>query len=54
LLGQIGVAPDRLLPAAIDETPKRKELPRTLARRLAREKAEAALAILRAEPEGST
>lgn len=42
LLEQIGIAPDRLLPAEIDETPGRRELPRTLARRLARTKAEVA------------
>jgi len=53
LLAQIGIVPDRVLPVAIDETPKRKELPRNLARRLAREKAEAALATLRAEPDAA-
>ncbi len=42
LLAQVGVEPDRLLPAEIDETPGRHELPRTLARRLARTKAEVA------------
>ena len=46
LLQQIGIEPDELLPAAIDETPKRSELPRTLAARLAREKARAAAAIV--------
>src|SRR5690349_1391601 len=49
LLAQIGVVPDRVLPLAIDESPRRKETPRNLAARLAREKAEAALAILKAE-----
>lgn len=39
LLQQIGVTPDRLFPAEIDETPKSREHPRTLARRLAIEKA---------------
>ena len=39
LLNQIGVEPDRLMPTAIDEAPKRHELPRNLAKRLAREKA---------------
>ena len=39
LLQQIGVTPDRLFPAEIDETPKAREHPRTLARRLAIEKA---------------
>ncbi|MFK8253176.1 Maf-like protein [Ancylobacter terrae] len=42
LLGQAGIEPDMLLPAEIDETPERGELPRRLALRLAREKAEAA------------
>jgi septum formation protein len=51
LLNQIGVEPDRILPASIDETPKRNELPRNLARRLAREKVEAALATVNADPE---
>ncbi|MCP4380420.1 MAG: Maf-like protein [Hyphomicrobiales bacterium] len=49
LLNQIGVEPDRLLPAAVDETPKKSELPRNLAKRLAREKAVAAQAALRAD-----
>jgi septum formation protein len=40
LLQQIGVEPDALIPADIDETPKRNELPRSLAVRLAREKAQ--------------
>lgn len=40
LLGQIGLEPDALMPAEVDETPERGELPRTLAVRLAREKAE--------------
>ena len=51
LLAQIGIEPDRLLPVAVDETPKKNELPRNLAKRLAREKAEAAMATLAAEPE---
>ena len=51
LLAQIGVEPDRLHPVAIDEAPKRNEPPRNLARRLAREKAEAALAMLKSEPD---
>jgi len=53
LLNQIGVEPDRILPATVDETPKKNELPRNLARRLAREKLEAALATLRTDPEFS-
>lgn len=39
LLAQIGLSPDSVLTAEIDETPKRSELPRALALRLAREKA---------------
>ncbi len=42
LLQQIGLDPDVILPAGIDETPRAAELPRTLAARLAAEKAEAA------------
>jgi septum formation protein len=39
LLNQIGVEPDHLIPAHIDEAPKKGELPRRLAMRLAEEKA---------------
>lgn len=39
LLEQIGVRPDALLPASLDETPRRNERPRSLALRLAEEKA---------------
>ncbi len=42
LLARIGVIPDRVLPTDIDESPRKAELPRELARRLARAKAEAA------------
>jgi septum formation protein len=42
LLQQVGIDPDFMKPADIDETPKRAELPRTLALRLAEEKALAA------------
>jgi septum formation protein len=49
LLAQIGVEPDRLLPLGIDEAPKKKELPRNLAKRLSREKATAAIAALKAD-----
>lgn len=45
LLQQIGIEPDALIPADLDETPKRSELPRTLATRLASEKAQAASKI---------
>lgn len=41
LLAQIGLSPDLIAPAAIDETPRPRELPAALARRLARAKAEA-------------
>ena len=51
LLQQIGVEPDRLVPVTIDERPRKKETPRNLARRLARAKTEAALAVLKGEPE---
>ena len=51
LLSQIGIEPDRLFPLALDEAPKKNELPRNLAKRLAREKAEAAVAGLKNEPE---
>ena len=41
LLAQIGVTPDQVVAADIDETPLKKEAPRALALRLARMKAEA-------------
>lgn len=41
LLLQIGITPDRIATPAIDETPRPGELPRLLAQRLARAKAEA-------------
>ncbi|MEL7547211.1 MAG: Maf family nucleotide pyrophosphatase [Pseudomonadota bacterium] len=41
LLAQIGVVPDAIEPADLDETPRPGELPRPYAERLAREKAEA-------------
>jgi septum formation protein len=44
LINQAGIEPDILRPADIDETPRRGELPRVCANRLARAKAEAALA----------
>ncbi|MCF1504677.1 MULTISPECIES: Maf-like protein [Afifella] len=50
LLDQIGIIPDRLLPAGIEETPERKELPRSMARRLARTKAEVAARAARRDP----
>ncbi len=51
LLEQIGVEPDRIFPVEIDETPKRNELPRNLALRLSREKVDAAVALLKTDPE---
>jgi septum formation protein len=42
LLQQVGIEPDALLPADVDETPRKSETPRELARRLARAKLEAA------------
>ncbi len=42
LLAQAGIAPDAVLPASVDETPLRGELPRPHAFRLARAKAQAA------------
>jgi septum formation protein len=50
LLAQIGVEPDRLMPVSVDETPRRRESARNLARRLAREKAEGAMARLTDDP----
>ena len=47
LLQQIGLEPDALLPADIDETPQKGESPRSLAVRLANEKAMAAGRIMR-------
>src|SRR4029077_18456043 len=43
LLNQAGIEPDALRPADVDETPRRGELPRACANRLARGKAHAAL-----------
>ena len=44
LLKQVGVVPDEIIPADIDETPLKEELPRDLAQRLALEKAQAVAA----------
>jgi septum formation protein len=46
LLNQAGIEPDILLPAHIDETPKRAEHPRSLAKRLSLEKAQKSAAML--------
>jgi septum formation protein len=42
LLAQVGITPDALRPASLDETARRGEMPRLLVSRLARSKAEAA------------
>ena len=51
LLNQAGIEPDSLQPAEIDEIPVKGELPRALANRLAREKAQVALASVRIDEE---
>ncbi len=51
LLGQVGIEPDKLLPAEIDETPLRKELPRSLVKRLAMTKARTARLNAQRDPE---
>jgi septum formation protein len=48
LMQQMGLEPDALIPADLDETPQRAELPRSLAARLASEKAQAAFRIAQA------
>jgi septum formation protein len=50
LLGQIGLEPDAMIPANLDETPNRNEAPRHLAQRLAREKVEAAAETMDHDP----
>src|SRR5580698_8929377 len=51
LINQVGIEPEALRPADIDETPHRGELPRACANRLARAKAEAALEMVRVDDE---
>jgi septum formation protein len=51
LLSQAGIEPDSLRPTEIDEMPVKGELPRALANRLARAKAEAALSTVRLDEE---
>jgi len=51
LLNQAGIEPDALLPSEIDEMPTKGELPRSLATRIARAKAEAALGMVRLDEE---
>jgi len=47
LLNQVGIEPDSLMPSDVDELPVKGELPRSLATRVARAKAETALATVR-------
>jgi len=49
LLHQSGIEPARLMPMDIDETPKKSEHPRSLARRLSAEKGEAAFAGIKSD-----
>src|SRR3954466_5842273 len=51
LLNQAGIEPDSLQPAEVDELPIKGELPRALATRLARAKAETALASVKIDEE---
>ncbi|KAB0677779.1 Maf-like protein [Aureimonas leprariae] len=46
LLAQAGIVPEQLLPADVDETPERSEHPRSLAKRLCRQKADRARQVL--------
>jgi septum formation protein len=50
LLAQAGITPDKLMPMDLDETPRRAEHPRSLARRLAQDKAEAAFQAVKTDP----
>lgn len=51
LLAQAGLEPDSLLPTSVDESPLKNELPRSLAKRLARSKADAARAMAARTPD---
>ena len=51
LLQQIGIEPDALMPADVDETPRKAEMPRVLAARLAAEKAAAARLLAARRPD---
>ncbi|MEF2071690.1 Maf-like protein [Consotaella aegiceratis] len=51
LLQQAGIEPERLLPVDLDEAPERSEHPRSLAKRLSKEKAETAFQTLRERDE---
>jgi septum formation protein len=50
LLAQIGIDPDAVIPADIDETPRRSESPRALVQRLSSEKAAVAAAVSAKRP----
>jgi septum formation protein len=50
LLEQVGLTPDALRPATVDETPNKGEVPHHLVRRLAHAKAEATRKLVREEP----
>jgi len=50
LLKQVGIEPARLMPMDLDETPKKSEHPRSLARRLSTDKAKAAYQEIRRDP----
>src|SRR5260221_11274338 len=51
LINQAGIEPDALKPADLDETPRRGEIPRAYATRLAQAKAVAALANVKLDDE---
>jgi septum formation protein len=51
LLNQAGIEPDSLKPTEVDEFPKQGELPRALATRLARAKADSAIEAVRLDEE---
>jgi len=50
LLEQAGIVPDALQPVNLDETPKSRELPRVLAKRLSAQKAQAARKVVEKDP----
>lgn len=52
MLQQAGIEPESLMPADIDETPLKSEHPRSLAKRLSKEKADNAAELLQARGEG--
>src|SRR5580692_5804918 len=51
LLAQMGLDPDAVIPADLDETPRRSESPRALAQRLSSEKAAIAAEVALKRPE---